>query len=240
MTKFRVLAGLMLAFFASSAFAQVTSGQPVNGAASDLFVVVINQTTNATEMVDLGVLPTSLTSGQTWTVDPSLVGAGTIVFQLVGGDWSNLTGTYATDVLWSSSTNPAFAFRGDSTQTAVSNFDTYLGNFAASFRANALNNGMQTYSVAGTSASRWTATGLGIANFNAAGAIGSPLDLYSYTVTNDLNTAPATAVKVGSFSLVGTTLTFTGLSSVPVPAALWLLASGILGLGAAGRRRVAV
>jgi hypothetical protein len=239
MTKFRVLAGLMLAFFASSAFAQITSGQPVNGAASDLFVVVINQTTNATEVVDLGVLPTSLTSGQTWTVDPSLVGAGTIVFQLVGGDWSNLTGAngYATDVLFSSSANPAFAFNGGSTQSAVAVFDTYLGTQAAAFRANASNAGLQTLSVAGTAANKWTATGLGVQNFNAVGSIASPLDLYSYTVTTDSITAPATAVKVGSFSLVGTTLTFT---SVPVPAALWLLASGILGLGAAGRRRVAV
>ena len=250
MTKFRIAAGLVMAFVASSAFAQAGSQLPSAGAASDLFVVVLNQTTNASEVVDLGVLPTTLTSGDHWTIDPSLVGTGTVVFQLVAGDWSQLTGSngYATDILYSTTANPAFGFVGSSALAAVSSFDSYIGNYGAAFTANASNGGLQTLNLAGSAANRWNGTGLPgtsltIGGFNGAGAINnaaSPLALYSYTVTTDPNNAAATAVKLGTFTLSGTTLTFTGLSSVPVPAALWLLASGILGLGAAGRRRVAV
>jgi hypothetical protein len=72
-------------------------------------------------------------------------------------------------------------------------------------------------------------------------APGSAVTLYGVT-GNGSGSGTTTAFSLGSavFSLANDTLTFTGNGGntpVPLPAAVWLLGSGLLGLAGVGRRR---
>ncbi len=59
-----------------------------------------------------------------------------------------------------------------------------------------------------------------------------------YGVTgNGTGSGKAIVYNLGTASFDGTTLSFTGYSAVPLPAAAWLLGSGLLGLLGIGRRR---
>jgi hypothetical protein len=66
-----------------------------------------------------------------------------------------------------------------------------------------------------------------------------------YGITgNGSGVGAVTAFSLGTavFSLTNDTLTFTGnggTTPVPLPAAVWLLGSGLLGLAGVGRRRAA-
>lgn len=93
-----------------------------------------------------------------------------------------------------------------------------------------------------------TSAGTINANFNLYGtgvlqaaAIGSTESLYGLT-GNGTTSGQALAYLLGTVTFNGTTLAFTGeTASVPIPAAGWLLGSGILGLlGVARRKRDAV
>jgi hypothetical protein len=60
--------------------------------------------------------------------------------------------------------------------------------------------------------------------------------LYGVT-SNGTTSGKAITYNLGTASFDGTTLSFTGYSAVPLPAAAWLLGSGLLGLLGIGRRR---
>jgi hypothetical protein len=100
-----------------------------------------------------------------------------------------------------------------------------------------------------TSAGIWdaTATGAAVANWYSNGPV-----TYPGTVTNELGTAQtlygvtgdgstSTVGKLQVYSLGTLTLNADGslTSPVPVPAALWLFGSGLLGLAGVGRRKAA-
>lgn len=71
MIKLRAAIAAALFLSASAAFAQV-SNTPASGSNSDLFLVVVNQTTGKSEVVDLGTTATAISYGQSWSVDPNL------------------------------------------------------------------------------------------------------------------------------------------------------------------------
>jgi hypothetical protein len=136
----------------------------------------------------------------------------------------------------------ATSFQASSGQVGLGVLDTYLGNQITNntfTQSPSVNGNLWTLNSA-AAATNWTGgVGLGVGTFNASAQPGTSLNLYNYAVTTSNNgTALSTSSLLGTFSLSGTTLTFNTVSSVPVPAALWLLASGILGLGATRRRRV--
>ena len=93
-------------------------------------------------------------------------------------------------------------------------------------------NGFMTSS--GTANVNYNLYGTGVAQ---AAAIGSTESLYGLT-GNGTTTGQALAYLLGTVSFDGTTLAFTGeTAAVPIPAAGWLLGSGILGLLGVARRK---
>lgn len=73
---------------------------------------------------------------------------------------------------------------------------------------------------------------------DSLGAIGETLDLWRYGFAGAESTSNPIAIKLGSISLVGNTLTFNAAApEVPVPAAVWLMGSALAGLGGIARSR---
>jgi hypothetical protein len=248
--RFATVAALLLA--ATSAFAAAPTNTPQSGVNSDLFLAVVNQTTGKSEIIDLGVTANSLTNGQTFNLDPNLattLGAGTLTYQLVAGDISNSQANgFAGQTLYVSG-NTQYAGTNMNAQT-ISNALGAADGYLVAINMSAVN-GYQTFVSTGSS-NNWgpTAAGatapgknLGQTGFDFTAAVGSALNFYSYVVSgsaSDQPTTASTATKLGSFTLTGSTLTFAvAAAATPIPAALWLLSSGLLGLGAARRRRSA-
>jgi hypothetical protein len=81
----------------------------------------------------------------------------------------------------------------------------------------------------------------GNTSFVTDAAVGTAQDFYNYTAAKGFTNIGVTPALIGSATFDGTTLTYTaGVSSVPLPPAVWLFGSGLLGLIGIGRRRAAV
>jgi hypothetical protein len=263
MKNLRFAVAAVLALSASSAFAgTLTTPTPASGTASDMFLVVVNTANGKSEVVDLGVGATALTNGQTFNVaDPvATLGATTATLQylVVGGDTSfsaNNLLNFDGNILYTTSTNAGtLTWTGTAVNGGLNGLNTWFTNAfggGASTWAAAGTGNYNSFTSGGTSTTgNWgpvnslaTMPGynLSLTGLVANAAIGTAINLFSVTTTQtgaDAGTDAATATKLGTFTLSGSTLTFSNVvSSVPLPAALWLLASGVFGLGAAGRRR---
>jgi len=73
---------------------------------------------------------------------------------------------------------------------------------------------------------------------NNSAAFGTDLDFY-YWQDIGISTDTQVTKAVGSWSFDGTTLSYAAPSAVPVPAAVWLFGSGLIGLVGVARRKTA-
>ena len=232
-------------------------------APSDLFIAVWNPDTSTSVVQDLGVTYSQLGSG---TIPGSLnidngnlatdLGATTAgyQFQLFAGDLTanpfGFSGDSAFLSLKGGASIPTTIQNGELVNNGLAAIDAYvtknLPNSTTIFK--------------GTGTSYWAVTPSGPGNTDSftmnslaglgGGAVGSPLNLISYIAggtpggADDIANTPVVTSAVGSsgnrgvFNLSGSTLSYSvGASTVPLPAAGWLLISGLLGLVAISRRR---
>lgn len=206
----------------------------------------------------------NLSSGPySWTIDggnlATDLGSGTYQYQIFAADNTASTtyfgnSAYLSLVAGAAPPDPLNAELIGSGITTISNYlADFLGGSTTIYKGTA-----SGPTGAGNVASYWAATPNGDGNtdsftmntlaFKGGDATTNPLNLVLYTgggtaAADDPNASTVTSVAGngttrGVFSISGDTLNYT-VSTVPLPAAGWLLISGLLGLVAVSRRRSA-
>lgn len=234
---------------------------------TDLFVAVWNPSTQTSFVEDLGTSYSALGStfntagfNTGWNVDSgnlaSALGSGTYQYQVFAADYFTTPNTYAGATAYLSlvggASIPTTIQDGDLVNNAIGNpgtLTTYIQNYLPG----------STTSVVGTGSSYWAlapkAPGVNDSfNINSLTNLGgtsqgSPLNLIYYVAGSDQGdqaSSSVTGTAVGSSSDRGVfnlsangllTYSVASASTVPLPAAGWLLISGLLGLVAVSRRR---
>jgi hypothetical protein len=251
----RIAFAVATATIGSAAMADVISP---DAGASDLFLAVWNPTTNQSIVQDIGQnlagFSGNVSSLQSYQIDgtaSAFQGALTTsgaVFAVVGGDATG-AGSFGL-------TGDAF-YTTSSTAAQMSGFQ----NVMVSNGANTLGQWIDLQETSGTlnpivgngasDIKYWNklAPGggpnqsVGVSpDFNASSALGTPVSFYDATATSEQTGSAASVVTyAGQWNLDSSgVLTWTpsgGGSPVPLPPAVWMLLSGLVGMAALGRRR---
>lgn len=212
---------------------------------SSVFLVVYNSNSSSTGETVIQALSTTVsglpTSSTTYSgIDTSLSQLETDLGTSSAADLSFavLAGNSLTKTLDFTTGTPSFLTTGTQVTNGVGNLNSWLGNTGISSTQNVAvepsgtltwQNAIATY--LGTSGS----------SVNTVTAAGTPVEFYSAVSTTCGKTTCATKTDLAgtwSFSLANDSLTWSPTSSspVPVPAALWLLMSGLAGVGGLSRR----
>jgi hypothetical protein len=254
-----------LALGGSSAFALTA---PSTGA-SDLILLVSNTTTAATYLLDTGisidsVLPTgSLVSGAvlntslpglTGSSGPSTMLANFLSANPASGDvWTLEAGQYQGTATTGSDQTPGVAkaiFTSPALTTTNSNATTKtlinLNNFENGINQDVIQNTGGLFPLntsTETTAGSFSASGTkkyGFLTVADSQAPGTTSELFGFTANGSTGKLQSYLLGTASLSTTGT-LTFTGnpSSAVPLPAAVWLFGSGLMGLVGVSRRRKA-
>ena len=244
--------------FGSAALAQINS--PSNGP-SDVFLAVWNPNTNQSVVQDLGItqanFEAAVAGNQTFNIDGSTFATdlgGTagdlyVVFSgnangaaaannFFNGTYADFTGTVAP---------PGSILNQGSVQAVASAVGVYVDTQMATPNrslvvASGANN--SAYWAKGVPAPNPGKTLGGPLSFNASGALGSNLNYYvalNNAPADDSDSAPQVTQFAGFWNLdAAGKLTWTANSGgpqTPLPAAVWMLLSGLLGLGTVSRRK---
>jgi hypothetical protein len=257
----KIAKAVATALLATTALSGVTAAFASSDPAatqSDLFVAIWNPSTNVSVVQDLGASFSSINSltSQSWAIDggnaATALGAGTYQFALFAED--QVTGRPDLSYFGQSA---YFSQKSGTALPTLVNSDMIDTGMAANLTPYVEHNlpGATTTFVSTGATNYWASTTnpgstFGISGFPAGTSVANALELVHWvaggTQADDDGTANAVGTVLGNssgaglFTFAGSTLTYT-LGSVvaqtPLPAAAWLLISGLLGLGAVGRRR---
>ena len=257
-----IAASVALAAVSATANAAWENGGGVSSPNGELMLTIWNDATETSMSMDLGVSTldaTSLAIGTTFELDQggldhisaATAGAGDLQFNLVGSnaDQANIVNNpesyslYATQVAQPTPTF-TFATMGGGMLGRVSNYGLQLLNYGSQSATSTeedptiLMSGGTQYSgfngYWGTTMGGMTNQGVGV--IDSAAVVGDSLYAYSFQLS-DIAQQDFTPYAVQSAGYWVVDLESSTLSYVPVPAAVWLFASGVLGLAGVARRR---
>lgn len=220
------------------------------GPQAELFMTVWSPSLQQSYGLDLGVTVSDMYyTNNSFSVDFSgdanfstLVGATDLVFTVTGGDQSFMD--YATYGIMTTTQNVSQLSTAVGEFVAAANvastYDTMAGylNAAGGDSANpALNN--SSFCDVGSACyfdqARWGTTTA--SNHPAAGDLDTATS-FIFMQLDQTNFTYMNPIELGSFTLSNSgLLSYASVSAVPVPAAVWLFGSGLLGLVSVARRR---
>jgi len=247
------LTKLALTIAALTAASGVAMGQNIdpNTGPTDLFAVFTDIDNSQSIVQDLGAGTAgtfAYGTPQNFTIDANLATllndlsttAADVTFQVIAA--SNVNPTQALDFT-STTGNSVLADAGSGffNNTDVINATTALGTFLGANASHfAIVNGYNqlTGNAANPSRQIYGASGVTLGYFQTPSAPGDTVDFFtSLTDGNPIHNT-TTAQKAGEwgYNNVSDVLSWTP-TAVPLPPAVWMLLSGLLGVGAIGRRR---
>ena len=226
-------------------FGEVLNGTTVTGSyAGDSGILIGTTLTTGT----LGNLSTAADPRLAQFIAAATASGATVEWAVQGGKVTTSGAWTPTDqfVTTVNATTAQLALR---TGTNTTEWSTGLTNTINTIDATALtangNNSIFATSIAAgglfdTSANSNIANWYANGTATYASGLGTSTTLYSVT-EGSIQAAPIVIASLGSVSLTATGLAFTAgsTSTVPLPAAIWLLGSGLLGLAGVGRRKTA-
>ncbi|WP_290577241.1 VPLPA-CTERM sorting domain-containing protein [Ketobacter sp.] len=255
-----IAATVALAAVSASANAAWEHGGGPSSTSGELILSVWNAATETSMAVDLGVTTTGamdLAIGTTFALDQAAldhIGASTaatsdLYFNIAGANY-DLNGFVANPELFSfystqvAQPNPSFTY------VSLANMTGALDNYALQLGGRQTSNGLDNPTFLGTGGANYSGSeafwGSGMAGLTndtfgagvleSAANVGESLYAYSFQFANvgQQDLTPYALQTAGYWVLDIDTAT---LSYVPVPAAVWLFASGVLGLAGVARRR---
>jgi hypothetical protein len=254
--KFSVAAALATGSVAANA--QITVGGSSSDGDAILFADIFNGTTLVSAYAgDIGATVDSLGAGTVPTTfdDANLqsflataaANPTDTVYWVVGGAGNvsnHPVAVTSAPTAGSIGTENGLSLKGWSTELGnlANNINTGIAASATPTAASWLTTNSSTLSGTGFNGLQATAPdlanwGQNSGNVTTTGIGGTAVDLYKETASGIKGTNPGTETAVLAVSLTSGGLVFSSLTPVPVPAAVWLLGSGLLGLAGVARRK---